>query len=314
MAISYNPPHSEADGFSELAVKAMSDYAVFAAHNNLAKLQLFSHTFTELNGRAGETIAVPVYDLSAGTDFNLTTNNYGTGVNEIGGLLVTLDKHYCKSVSIMDADLAFTGINWARDTAGALAERITRDINDYVFGTALAGDSTTSAEIQSADISGYIPDTGADEKVIAKLYALAEGNTSDGGKDMPADKCVVVLKPAQFATVLGLAKYSTLGSGEYIKTGVLPGLFGFKGFVCSPTLPTGWKGAVVLDEAIGVASKYLAPSTAGSYPQAWSATDDNGFTIGFRRYMDLATGRNNFAVEALFGAKLLQPSKIIKLV
>lgn len=131
---------------------------------------------------------------------------------------------------------------------------------------------------------------------------------------MPVDKCVVVLKPAQFATVLGLAKYSTLGSGEYIKTGVLPGLFGFKGFVCSPTLPSGWKGAVVLDEALGVASKYLAPMTPGAYPQAWSATDDNGFTIGFRRYMDLASGRNNFAVEALFGAKLLQPKKIIKLV
>ena len=185
-----------------------------------------------------------------------------------------------------------------------------------MFGTALAGDSETSAEIQSADISGYIPDTGADEKTIAKLYALAEGNDDliDNGKDMPVDKCVVVLKPEQFATVLGLAKYSTLGSGEYIRTGVLPGLFGFKGFVCSPTLPSGWKGAVVLDEAIGIASKYLAPSTAGSYPQAWSATDDNGFTIGFRRYMDLATGRNNFAVEALFGAKLLQPKKIIKLV
>ena len=64
-----------------MAIKAMSDYAVFTAHKNLAKLQLFTHTFTELNGRPGETIAVPVYDLSPGADFDLSANNYGTGSN-----------------------------------------------------------------------------------------------------------------------------------------------------------------------------------------------------------------------------------------
>lgn len=308
MAISYNPPNG-AEGFSDLAIKEMSNYAVFTAHKNLAKLQLFTHTFTELNGRPGETIAVPVYDLSAGTDFNLTTNNYGTGTNEIGGLLVTLNKHYVKSVGIMDADLAFTGINWARDTAGALSERITRDMNQYVFDTVLAGDSDTSAAINTNALSAasYLPAVDANFSAynFAKLYAVTEG------KDIPVDKSILVLSPDHFAQILSLVDYKMVGTGTYIENGVLPGMFGFKGIIASNFLPTGWEGAVVLDEAVGVASKYLAPMTPGAYPQAWSATDDNGFTIGFRRYMDLATGKNNFSVETLFGAKVLQPSKIV---
>ena len=88
--------------FSDLQLKAASESAVMAAHANIAKLSLFAHTFTELDGRPGESIAVPVYDLSASGEFNATTNNYGTGANEVGGMLVNLDKHLVKSIAITD--------------------------------------------------------------------------------------------------------------------------------------------------------------------------------------------------------------------
>ena len=311
MATSYAP--QGATGFSELAQKAMSEYAVFAAHKNLAKISLFAHTFTELNGRPGESVAVPVYnfedrDLSA-CDFDKDSNNYGSGTNEIGGKLVTLEKHYIKSVSITDADLAFTGINWARDTAAALAERITRDINKYVFGQFNATNCPLSAT--AADYLGAeeISATADFSKVtIAGLYSCAEEN------DIPVDRCVVALNPTYFSKVLGTVDYAMLGTGDYIRTGVIDGLYGFKGFVCTSNLPAGTKGIVALDESIGVASKYLAPMTPGAYPEAWSASTDEGFTIGFRRFMDLNTGSNKFAVDALFGAKLLQPTKVVRLV
>lgn len=296
MAITING----AEGFSDLQIKAMSEYTVFAAHRNLAPLALFSHTFTELAGRPGESIAVPVYDLSAGGDFVAGSNDYGTGVNEVGGLTITLDKHYVKSVSITDPELAFTGINWARDTAAALGERVTRDVNAYVF------DKLSGLEL-TATTATYFGDNPS-KTTVAGLYALAETS------DIPVDKCVVVLSPTYFSKVLGLVDYAMIGSGDYIKTGVIKGLFGFKGFVCSSNLPTGVNGAVILDEAMGIASKYNAPQTAGAYPQAWAATSDEGFSIGFRRFMNLSTGQNNFSVDALFGAKLLQPSKGVKLI
>ena len=103
------------------------------------------------------------------------------------------------------------------------------------------------------------------------------------------------------------------GGSEAIRLGVIPGLYGFKGFVCTSNL-SGCDGAVICDSAIGVASRYVYPGTEGAYPEVWSATDEDGFTIGYRRFMDLATGSNKFAADVLFGASILQPSKIVRLV
>lgn len=283
--------------FNDLQMKEASKQAVLVAHKNLAKIQLFSHTFSELEGRPGESIAVPVYDLTEGADFAAGTNDYGTGNQEIGGVLINLDKHLVKSVSITDQELAYTGINWAKDTATALAERLTMDINKKIFN-----------EINSTNVTQEESFSTDDKKTIASLYAIAEKY------DIPVDKSIVVLNPENYAKVLALVDYSTIGTGDYIETGVINGLFGFKGFVCSSNLPDGTDGAIIFDEAIGVASKYLAPMTANAYPEAWSATDDNGFTIGFRRFMDLKSGKDNFACDCLFGIKLLQPTKIVRLV
>lgn len=282
--------------FSDLALKAASESAVMAAHKNLAKLSLFAKNFSELQGVPGKSIAVPVYDLSAAAAFVAGTNDYGTGANEIDGELITLDQHLVKSVSITDVEEAETGIRWATDTSYALADMLTRGVNDYVFGLINATNVTLSA------------DTPTTKATVAGLYAIAENN------DIPVDQCIVALKPTQFAGVLSALDYTVYGSDDAIRNGVIPGLYGFKGFVCAPNLPDGTNGAIICDTAVGVASRYLFPGTEGAYPQAWAATDDSGFTIGYRRFMDLNAGANKFAADVLFGAKLLQPTKIVRLV
>lgn len=282
--------------FSDLALKAASESAVMAAHKNLAKLSLFAKNFSELQGVPGKSIAVPVYDLSAAAAFVAGTNDYGTGANEIGGELITLDQHLVKSVSITDVEEAETGIRWATDTSYALADMLTRGVNDYVFGLINATNVTLTA------------DTPTTKATVAGLYAIAENN------DIPVDQCIVAMKPTQFSGVLSALDYTVYGSDDAIRNGVIPGLYGFKGFVCAPNLPDGTNGAIICDTAVGVASRYLFPGTEGAYPQAWAATDDSGFTIGYRRFMDLNAGANKFAADVLFGAKLLQPSKIVRLV
>lgn len=282
--------------FSDLARKAASESAIMAAHKNIAKLSLFAKNFSELNGQPGKSIAVPVYNLSAAAPFNEATNNYATGGNEIGGELITLDQHLVKSVSIIDQDEAETGIRWAADTAGALADTLTRGVNEYVFGLINSTNVTLSANV---------PTTKA---TVAGLYAIAEQN------DIPVDRSVVALAPTQFAAVLGMLDSNVYGGSEAIRLGVIPGLYGFKGFVCTSNLPAGTVGAIICDTAVGVGSRYLYPGTEGAYPQAWAATDEDGFTIGYRRFMDLATGSNKFAADVLFGATLLQKDKIVRLV
>ena len=282
--------------FSDLALKAASESAIMAAHKNIAKLSLFAKNFSELNGQPGKSIAVPVYNLSAAAAFDAVNNNYCTGSNEIGGELITLDQHLVKSVSITDIEEAETGIRWASDTAAALADTLTRGVNAYVFGLINATNVTLSA------------DTPATKAAVAGLYAIAEQN------DIPVDRAVVALAPTQFATVLGQLDANVYGGSEAIRLGLIPGLYGFKGFVCTSNLPEGTNGAIICDSAVGVASRYLYPGTEGAYPEAWSATDEDGFTIGYRRFMDLCTGTNKFAADVLFGAKILQPSKIVRLV
>lgn len=281
--------------FSDLALKAASESAIIAAHKNIAKLSLFAKNFRELNGKPGQSIAVPVYNLTDAAAFT-SENNYGSGSNEIGGELITLDQHLVKSVSITDVEEAETGISWAKDTAGALADTLTRGVNSYVFGLINSTNVTTTAT------------TPTTKATVAGLYAIAESN------DIPVDRAIVALGPTQFANVLGMLDANVYGGSEAVRLGVIPGLYGFKGFVCTSNLPEGTQGAVICDSAVGVASRYLAPGTEGAYPEAWAATDDDGFTLGFRRFMDLNTGSNKFAGDVLFGAKILQPTKIVRLV
>ena len=70
--------------FSDLTLKIMTERANIVSHQNLAKLNLFSHTYSELDGTFGGALAVPMYDLSAATIFNSSTNNYATS-ESIGG-------------------------------------------------------------------------------------------------------------------------------------------------------------------------------------------------------------------------------------
>ena len=278
------------------ALTVASKEAVQAIHKNIAKISLFAKSFSELNGTVGKTIQVPIYNLDEAAAFNATTNNYCTdGTNILKGL-VSLDQYFVKSVSITDIQEAETGIRWVQDTTVALADSLTRAVNSYVFGLINATNVTKTAE------------TPTTKQTVAGLYAIAEAN------DIPVDRAVVALGPTQFANVLGMLDADVYGGSEAIRLGVIPGLYGFKGFVCTSNLPEGTNGAVIADSAIGVASRYLFPGTEGAYPEVWSATDSDGFTIGYRRFMDLCTGTNKLAADCVFGASILQADKIVRLV
>jgi len=82
--------------FSDLKLKVMSESALQAIYPELVRLQDFAKSYTELEDRPGASIVIPTYDLSAAADFNVSTNNYGSGVNEISAANVTLNKHLVK--------------------------------------------------------------------------------------------------------------------------------------------------------------------------------------------------------------------------
>ena len=282
--------------FDDLKMQVAAEASIQAMHAEMAKLQDFVHDYTELEGRKGEAIAVPVIDLSASAEFNADTNNYCNGQNEVDGATVNLDKHFVKSVMITDRQLAATDFNWLRDIATAETNVIARSINKYVFGLINETNCPLSATL---DVTS--------KTAVANLYKIATDN------DIPVGDAVVVLGPTDYAKVLSYLDSNVYGGSEAIREGRIPGLYGFRAFVCSTFLNEGVKGAIVSRDAIGLASRYLEPME-GAYPDAWRASDGDIATIGFRHFANLCTGRRYLACEALFGAKVLQKNKIIRLV
>ena len=283
--------------FSDLTLKIMTERANIVSHQNLAKLNLFSHTYSELDGTFGGALAVPMYDLSAATIFNSSTNNYATS-ESIGGALINLDKHLVKSVSITDPEESFSSVHFAGDTAEALADSLTRGINKVFFDQLSSESITLSADVTLTSKSG-----------IANLVEVAYAN------DLPIDSTVVVLTPSAFAGVLAQLDSSVFGGYEPIQYGLVKNLYGFAGFVCSPLIPSELSatGFLIQRDAIGVVSKYLPSFAEGTYSQTWKATNEDGLTIGYRLFGDASLGCNRLAADILFGTKILNPNKIVKL-
>lgn len=287
--------------FSDLQLKASASKAAIAAHFGLAKLSLFANNYSELEGQYGNAIAVPVLNLATALTWNDSTNNYATSTSgEIDGALVTLDQHFVKSVTISDREQAETGVRWIEGTSEALADSIARGAVGYTFG--LINDTTFTGSPTEVDFST--------KETIAQLYAVA------ANADIPVERAVVALNPSCYAQVLGKLDTSVYGGREAVVNGVIPGLFGFKGVICSGSMiPAGTNtvvGAIISDSAIGVASRYI--EAGEGYPQKWQSVSEDGLTLGFRRYSDLDLGKEKMACDTLFGAKIFDKTKIVRLI
>ena len=245
--------------FSDLQIKAASEAAIIASHRNMAKLGVFSKSWRELNGRYGNAITIPFYSLSSmsSMDFVPGVNDYGTATNEIDAVTLPLDRHIVRSACLTDKEEAFTGISWATDTAAALVDSLSRKVNEIVFGQLSSSDITLSADVSLSSKSA-----------IANLYAVADEN------DIPVDEAVVVLRPTEFAKVLGELDASTFGGIEPVQLGYVPKIFGLAGLVCSTNLPSSYTvGALITRGAIATVNRYLPPATENAYAEAWSITD-----------------------------------------
>lgn len=281
--------------FSDLAEKVVITNSIEAMHAAMAPLSLFAHDYTELDGRKGEAIVVPVVNLSASGEFDPDTNNYCAGGNLPDGIIVNLNHHFVQSASITDRQIASTNFNWLGDLAAAQARQLGRDVNKAVME--MFNDSNIQLTA-TLDVTS--------KEAIASLVKTASDN------DIDYRDAIVILGSADFYKVLGKLDANTYGGPEAIRGGYVPGLYGFYGFVQSNYLPAGVKGVIVSRDAVGLASRYLEPM-ADAYSDTWRATDGDMAIIGVRVFGQPCTGVRYVASECLFGCKILQKDKIVLL-
>ena len=273
--------------FSDLAMKVAAEKSIETMHAAMAPLSLFAHDYTELDGRKGEAIVVPVVNLSASGEFDASTNNYCAGGNLPDGMIVNLNHHFVQSASITDRQIASTNFNWLGDLAAAQARQLGRDVNKAVMQMF----NDTNVQLTATlDVTS--------KEAIASLVKTASDN------DIDYRDAIVILGPADFYKVLGKLDANTYGGPEAIRGGYVPGLYGFYGFVQSTFLPAGVKGVICSRDAVGLCSRYLEPM-ADTYSDTWRATDGDMAIIGVRVFGQPCNGMRYVASECLFGCKIL---------
>ena len=282
--------------FNDLQLKVASQTAVMGLQPHMAALKYFAHNFKELEDREGASIAVPVYSLTEAAEFDVNTNNWGSGTNEIKGEVLNLEKHFIKSIALDDVAAGSTQVNFLRDGTAAITDIIGHSANKYVFGLL----NSTNCPTQETF-------TGSDKAAFANLFKIA----SDYGVN--PYEAVIALNAELFSKLLTNNDALVYGSDKPIRYGTIAEFCGFRAVINTNYLPAGTKGAIIPYQCVGIASRINKPMLGG-YTDTWTAVDENGFAIGFRCYEDLAKGVARLGGDVLMGAKLFQSEKIIRLV
>lgn len=211
--------------------------------------------------------------------------------------MVSLEKNISKVYGLTDYEAAATDNLYLADGARAIAEQVTLEAVKYTFETVLAESNLSTVQ----DITEYTASAPTSKAGFAGLFAVASSKGAN-----PYD-CVAVLDPVTYAGMLStLGDSYVYGGPEMVRAGVVENLYGLRGVVCSPFMPTGIKGYVIPWNCLGVVSRWDKPAVDG-YADTWTATDPKtGATIGYRIFEHLCRGKAYMGGNMLFGAKVLQ--------
>ena len=281
--------------FSDLQIKVASETAVMGLQKHMASLKYFAKDVKPTADRPFAGVQVPVYSLSEAAEFDENTNNWCGGRNEANGVVVTLDKHLIKSISLDDVSAGETDINFLRDGSQAIADVLGHAANKYVWGL-----------INSSNVPTQETFNGASKTAFANLFKIAD----DHGVN--PYECVLALNPENFAKLLSMLDANVYSTDEAIKYGVVEGLYGFKAVVCTSYLPAGTIGAIIPYNTIAIVSRTNKPAVDG-YVATWTAETEDGFSLGYRVFEHLCYGKMFLGADVLMGAKIVQDG-IVRLV
>lgn len=287
---------------SDIAVKKASDAAIFGLQRHIGAFSLFAKNFSPASGTQYSGIQVPVYSLTDAADFVEGTTDWCSGADSVDGTVITLDKHFVKTISLPDTGVGTSAgagngeveLNFIADGAKAIGDVLGTAASKYVFGQFTQANVTASATMPTSK-AGF-----------AGLLKICDDNGVD-----PFD-CVLVLDPENYGALLATLDANVYGGEEAIKNGYVPNIYGFKGVAMTGYLPTGVKGVIVPRDSFGVVTRVNVPTIDG-YANTWTVEDANGLSIGMRVFEHLCYGKALLGGDLLIGAKVLQ-DKAIRLV
>lgn len=273
--------------FNDLQLKVAAEAAVEAAKAEIAPLTLFAHSYnSEIDGQYGSAIAVPTSDLEA-AEFG--ENGY-MGTDEFGGELVTLDKQLVTSLRITDKNLAYTGIDFAKNAGKSIGSAIARACFKSAIATA-----------EGSSKSGTL---GNDVFALPQLAME---------KKMPVHGSVAFVAPDVWTDLMkNVGAYHIYGGTNVIQEGIAENCLGFKAVVPCAYLAQTTKALIISENALATACRYLPPVFEDGITST-KVVDENGFVIGLREFNDNKFGYGYVAGVALFGSKIVDAKGVLKL-
>lgn len=281
--------------FTDLQLKVASEAAVIGAERYIAPIRVFTHDFSPAANVKFGSVAVPVFALGDAAPFAENDNNFCTG-DTPDGVVITLDKYFIKQTKLTDLQNATTDINFLRDSTTAITIKLAKAIEADIAAT-LSGATDASEEALAGD------------DILEKVASVHEAAAENG---VDPYSSVLVVAADVYGKLLAKTPYAMYGSDEAVRYGVITGLFGVRNIIQMPSLPSG-SAYLIQDDVLGIASRVVRPVFDG-YMGQWDVTDDkSGLTFGFRATQNLCNGFGTVAGTALWGTKLLQPAKLLKL-
>ena len=280
--------------------------AIIGAKNDLARIRRFSTNLSPDRAQKGETILVNKYEISAGTAFHVTDNNYGKVNGEVTPVEVKITEHYKKTYGLTDRDfLTLETGELARcaDAAGVSLGMSIQNVVAAALKTATGTDGATPA-IPAAGLT-----TRAEANAIRKLAI---------DKKIGVRNTNLVLDGIPFTDLISLFDSSVIGNSSPIQEGRIDRLQGynsveeFQGFAGDGAIV----GALVPVDNLVIAGRtieFVPGQNHGSAEYGTVTDPESGLVIGIYKFYDYETRTWKITAEALFGAKTVTPEKTILL-
>lgn len=295
---------------TSLAGKLFSEQALIEATKAVFPISTIGHRYVETESAPGTQIIVPLFDVPAAKDFDPDAGaDYTSGSGTASGAPINLNIHLFQGYNFTDYDFAQCPVAFWKGAGASIGRALGLGIAAKVVGL-----------INKTNI----PKSATNEVVLASLAEKKSSlanllNTAEAAGFDPA-RSTLMLGGKLFSEAIALMDANVYGGPEAVRQGSLaPGCYGFGHIVrCNAfSAATGENltGAIVAEGALGYGSAPLEPQGKAGLDEYGFATDpDSGLTIGFRRFSTQANGKNHFVGEVLMGAKLTQPTKVVRLV
>ncbi len=288
-------------------IDLMAATALEAVQKKLIPLMAFSRDFSSEGLYKGQTAQVKQYIKSTDVakDFTGEAGGLYTDTDAIveQKIDVVLNKHLYKSYELTQDELQ-RGVD-PRHIQN-VAVKLVEDMLDYIMLPIVTGNYSNQTIIAAASFDS---DTVSETAEAADLLDWSDENRT------------MILNAAYWGALTrdpAIKGFDSSNSGAALNEHGLPRLSGFDmmKYAKLPTNSDNLQGFAVHENALAVATGIVTPGSSASLVQEWTTATDpvTGLTLGFRRFTDVATGKEYFVAEVLAGRVVAEATAIHRIV